>query len=215
MFAGGDYGSSVIFETRSRTSSFLEPRSYIGTPERERLASFAEAPQTPPDSDPLLYSASSLPRRSRRKRKKGLVKRRKTHFVHVRFNKIVAHVTYAGRPFSFKGLTITLGMSEYNSLEGNWRGLFKKYRNGVIGSVIKSIATHEGRSYDPSLAVLGDGSREEKSHPSGLLQRGRNFFRKKGKASPAPSEEDDDEMRVDVVDEKAEQAGRNLLLGKM
>ena len=186
------------------------------TPDRSHRFAFSNIPVAPPEKDPLHLSDSSTPDRAKKKRKKGLVKPRKIFFVHVRFNKIVTHMTYVGRPFSFKGLTITLGMSEYNHLEGNWRGLFKKYRNGVIGSVIKSIATHEGRSYDPSHVILGNASREEKKSPgSRLFRRGKQLFKRKEKTSDELSEEEDEELNVDVVDEKAEQAGRDLLLGKM
>lgn len=161
--------------------------------------SFSDSPQILPDVDPLTISVEE-PLRKKRRRKKGLAKSRKIQFVHVRFNKVVAHVTYSGRPFSFNGLTLTLGTSEYNSLEGSWRGLFKKYRNGIIGSVIKSIASHEGHHSD------------SKSTASRLLGKGRKLFHRKDKSSAPVENEEDDEMAVDVLDEEE---GRNLLLGKL
>lgn len=207
---GRDTAVSTSFD-RPRMSSFLNPLTLTARGERRTLAS--DAIFVPPEFDPLLHYIQLGQNQPKRRRRKGLVKPRKTFFVHVRFNKIVAHMTYVGRPFSFKGLTITLGMSEYNHLEGNWRGLFKKYRNGAIGSIIKSIATHEGRPYDPNTAILGEGSREEKHSSMSIFKKGKNLFRRKER-SPLPSDEEDEELNVDIIDEKAEEVGRTLLLGK-
>eukprot|EP00210_Caulerpa_lentillifera_P001979 g1897.t1 len=192
--------TDTSFEIRTRASSFLEPLFCVDLPQHR--PSFSDGAQILPDVDPLTISFKETSRKKRRK-KKGLAKSRKIQFVHVRFNKVVAHVTYTGRPFSFHGLTLTLGTSEYNSLEGSWRGLFKKYRNGIIGSVIKSIASHES---------CHSGSKKDKSATSRILGKGRKLFHRKDKTTPTIENEDEDEMAVDVLDEEE---GRNLLLGKM
>lgn len=111
-------------------SSFLKPEISLRTTSINRTLSRGSSggSGSAAEVDPLALPTSDKSYQRKKKRRRGLSKPQKIHFVHVRFNQIIAQITYEGRPFPFTGLTIKLEKAEYDSLEGNWRGLFKKYR---------------------------------------------------------------------------------------
>eukprot|EP00803_Ostreobium_quekettii_P004304 evm.model.scf_1699.1 EVM.evm.TU.scf_1699.1 scf_1699:12197-31250(-) len=175
-FMDGSTSPSDEPEERSRSSTTELTSSMF-----QNQQTNAQSLQTKEHGDPVEPPSFLMTPPS--KKAKGLCMRQKLHFVHFRFNRVVTQITYEGMPFSFADLKIKLDTAEYNHMEGQWVNVLNRYKNNVITSVLKSVASSMGRKFVPP------GSTD---HPrSGRRILGKIFHRKK------PNNRDSDEFGED------------------
>ncbi|GMH33483.1 hypothetical protein BSKO_01317 [Bryopsis sp. KO-2023] len=190
----------------TRTSTSDAGASMFGM---SRMSSLSKS-ITETEGDPLepLMEPEAKGKRRRRK-KKGLAKRRKVHFVHVRFNKVSTQITYKGRPFHISNLQIILRMNEYNNVQGHFRDILNKYKKNVITSILKSAAQFLGRRYEP------DEEWEKERRRKGVRERIRELGRRKKTASHGGQEEECPADAMVISEEsRIEQKGKKMLLGE-
>lgn len=161
------------------------------------------------EGDPLEFLMEAKPQPKMRKKRKGLAKRRKVHFVHVRFNKVTTQITYEGRPFPISNLDIIIRMNEYNNVQGQFNDILRKYRNNCITSVLKSAAHFLGRRYDPDEQIGEKGGRR-----IGVRKRILEKIKKSRTPASATEEEGKADVTMRTEETRKEQKGKKMLLGE-